>query len=120
MYPEEQVEEEEHVLDAADATASHDGVERRCKTDRLSTVKLQKSTYSPAIFTCALFAGFFRPSQQRFGVKLTCSGGDAGERRRWCGPVCTGSAGQSVKKENESDENCDLMLYIFIFLILPD
>lgn len=53
MYPEEQVEEEEHVLDAADATASHDGEERRCKTDRLSTVKLQKSTYSPAIFTCA-------------------------------------------------------------------
>lgn len=53
MYPEEQVEEEEHVLDAADATASHDGVERRCKTDRWSTVKLQKSTYSSVIFTCA-------------------------------------------------------------------
>lgn len=91
MYPEEQVEEEEHVLDAADATASHDGVERRCKTDRSSTVKLQKSTYSPAIFTCAEFAGFF----PTFAAKVwreahlfkeeTLENGDAGVDR--CAPV---------------------------------
>lgn len=31
VYPEEQVEEEEHVFDAADATTSHDWINKYCK-----------------------------------------------------------------------------------------
>lgn len=123
MYPEEQVEEEEHVLDAADATASHDGVQRRCKTDRF--VDSQAAKIDVLIcdlhvcLVCRIFptlaakvwreAHLFRRRHWRTEM-LVWTGVD-----RFCG-----SKREKRERHTKIDENCHLMLYILIFLMLPD